>query len=107
MIRSTLAALLLLCAKAAAQAPDTPATAGYKHAMAGMMQGMDHPYSGDVDRDFVTGMLPHHQGAVGMARVELQFGHDPALLRLARQIVASQTREQAFMRRWLAQHPAP
>ena len=107
MIRTTLAALVLLCTAAAAQSPDSPATAGYKHAMEGMMHGMEHAYSGDADRDFVTGMLPHHQGAVDMARVELKYGRDPALLRLAREIVASQTREQAFMRRWLAQHPAP
>jgi uncharacterized protein (DUF305 family) len=42
-----------------------------------------------------------------MARVELRYGHDPALRRLARQIIASQTKEQAFMRAWLARHPAP
>ena len=107
MTRTTLAALLLLSGTAAAQTPDTPATTGYKHAMAAMMHGMEQPYSGDADRDFVTGMLPHHGGAVDMARVELKYGRDPALLRLARQIVASQMREQAFMRRWLAQHPAP
>ncbi len=106
MIRTSLA-VLLLCGTAHAQPADTPATAGYKQAMAAMMKGMDHPYSGNADRDFVTGMLPHHQGAVGMARVELQYGHDPALLRLAREIIASQTREEMFMRGWLARHPAP
>ena len=106
MIRTTLAGLLLLCGTAAAQTPETSATTAYKHAMATMMEHMEQPYTGDADRDFVTGMLPHHQGAVDMARVELRYGRDPALLKLAREIVASQTREQAFMRRWLAQHPA-
>jgi len=93
---------------AAAPMPaDSPSTAAYRQAMKTMMEHMDAPYSGDVDRDFVTGMLPHHQGAVDMAQVELQYGRDPALKRLARDIIASQTKEQAFMRSWLARHPLP
>jgi uncharacterized protein (DUF305 family) len=118
MIRQTLAILLLVGGTASAQmapmhhgdaAPggDSPSTAGYKQAMQGMMKGMDTPYTGDADHDFVTGMLPHHQGAVDMARVELQYGHDPVLKKLARDIIASQTKEQAFMRRWLDRHKAP
>ena len=107
MIRATLFALLLLAGTASAQQPDSPATTGYKKAMEGMMTGMDHPYSGNADRDFVTGMLPHHQGAVDMARVELQYGSDPELRKLAREIINSQTKEQIFMRQWLAQHKAP
>ena len=85
---------------------DTPATLADKQAMDKMMYAMDQPYFGDADRDFVTHMLPHHQGAIDMAQVELKFGHDPALLRLAREIVASQAKEEAFMRDWLAKHPA-
>ncbi len=107
MIRATLLSLVLLTGTAAAQQPDSPATTGYKRAMDGMMTGMDHPYTGNADRDFVTGMLPHHQGAVDMARVELRYGSDPALKTLARDIIASQTKEQAFMRQWLATHKAP
>ena len=107
MIRISLAMVLLLAGSVSAQTADTPATTAYKQAMDRMMHGMDHPYSGDADRDFVTGMLPHHQGAVDMARVELRYGHDASLERLARDIIASQTKEQAFMRQWLAHHPAP
>ena len=114
MIRTALAALLLSCAAASAQTPtissppagDTPATTAEKQVMATMMQGMDRPFSGNADRDFVAGMLPHHQGAVDMAGIELRYGRDPALRKLARAIIASQTKEQVFMRRWLAQHPA-
>jgi hypothetical protein len=84
-----------------------PSTTAYRRAMDTMMHGMDVPYTGNADHDFVTGMLPHHQGAVDMARVELQYGHDPALKKLARDIIASQSREQTFMRNWLARHPLP
>ena len=101
MLRSTLIALLLATAPALAQ---TPATDAYKQAMETMMKGMDQPYSGDPDRDFVNGMLPHHQGAIDMAKIELRYGRDPALRRLARDIVASQSKEEAFMRGWLARH---
>jgi uncharacterized protein (DUF305 family) len=65
------------------------------------------PMTGDADRDFVTMMIPHHQGAVEMARTELAFGKDPALRHLATLIVIAQRREIALMRRWLAAHPAP
>jgi uncharacterized protein (DUF305 family) len=90
----------------AAAAADSPSTTAYRHAMQTMMTGMNAPYSGDADRDFVTGMLPHHQGAIDMAKIELQYGHDPALRRLARDIIGAQAKERAFMHRWLAEHPA-
>lgn len=79
-----------------------------------MMESMDKmnkamssaPMTGDADHDFVVMMLPHHQGAVDMARFELAHGKDPALLKLAREIVAAQDKEIAFMKSWLAKHPA-
>jgi uncharacterized protein (DUF305 family) len=87
-------------------AAEAPSTAAYRHAMQTMMTGMNTPYSGDADRDFVTGMLPHHQGAIDMAKIELQYGHDPALHHLAREIIDSQAKERQFMHQWLAEHPA-
>jgi hypothetical protein len=54
--------------------------------------------TGDIDRDFVEMMVPHHQGAVDMAQAELRYGHDKRLRRLARQIVTTQQQEVAFMR---------
>jgi uncharacterized protein (DUF305 family) len=76
-------------------------------AMSKMMQGMNIKPSGDVDRDFAVMMIPHHQGAVDMAQAELQYGHSEQLRRIARQIIASQPKEIAAMRRTLGQHLPP
>ena len=62
-------------------------------AMNKMMADMTIKPTGDVDRDFVEMMVPHHQGAVGMAKAELKYGRNEQLRRLARQIVATQQRE--------------
>jgi uncharacterized protein (DUF305 family) len=62
-------------------------------------------YTGQADRDFVSGMLPHHQGAVDMAKVELKYGKDPQLRKLAQSIIESQEHEIALMEKWQAQHP--
>jgi hypothetical protein len=67
-------------------------------AMGKMMVGMKIKPTGDIDRDFVEMMVPHHQGAVDMAQSELKYGHDKRLRRLARQIVTTQQQEIAFMR---------
>ena len=81
-------------------------------AMTAGMTKMQHdmgaaPMTGDPDRDFVAMMLPHHQGAVDMAEIELKYGTDPKLKALARGIIAAQEKEIAFMQAWLAKHPAP
>jgi uncharacterized protein (DUF305 family) len=61
--------------------------------------------TGDPDKDFVAMMLPHHQGAVDMAKVELQYGRDPKLRALAEEIVEAQEKEIAEMKDWQAAHP--
>jgi uncharacterized protein (DUF305 family) len=76
----------------------------FKAADAKMMKDMDVPLTGDADKDFVAGMIPHHAGAVDMAEVELRYGKDPALKKLARDIVAAQNKEIAFMKQWQAKH---
>lgn len=63
-----------------------------------MHEGMDVAPSGDVDRDFMRMMIPHHQGAVDMARVLLKYGHDERLKRLAQSIIVEQGQEVAYMR---------
>ena len=83
-----------------------PASKAFKAADEKMMRGMTQPMTGDADRDFAAGMLPHHQGAVDMAKVELRYGKDPEMLRLARAIVAAQQKEIAQMQAWQARHAA-
>jgi uncharacterized protein (DUF305 family) len=66
------------------------------------MQGMQP--SGNPDKDFVQMMIPHHQGAIDMAKVELQYGKDPALKAIAEQIIAAQQKEIADFQAWLSEH---
>jgi hypothetical protein len=75
-------------------------------AMARMMAGMDVKPSHDIDRDFVAMMVPHHQGAVDMAVLELRYGKNEQLRRIAQEIVVDQQQEIAAMRLALGQ-PLP
>ena len=58
--------------------------------------------SGNPDVDFVRMMIPHHQGAIDMAEVELKYGKDESRKALARQIIEAQKKEIAEMKDWLA-----
>jgi uncharacterized protein (DUF305 family) len=80
-------------------------TDAFKAADDKMMHDMSAPeYTGDADKDFVAHMIPHHQGAIEMAQVELKYGKDPELKRLAQNIIKAQHDEIAFMHRWQAKH---
>ena len=105
----SLAALTSIAATSSAIA----AVDGFDAQMAAAMTRMHHammlPPSGDPDRDFAAMMIPHHQGAIDMARVQLQYGKDPRLRRLAQGIIVEQAQEIAVMQQILdetsATHP--
>ena len=78
-----------------------PASMAFAKANAAMHSGMDIEFSGNTDADFARGMIPHHQGAVEMAKIELEFGKDPELRKLAEDIIKAQETEIAFMKDWL------
>lgn len=83
----------------------SPSTQAFKERGDQMMKNMSAPpYTGDTDKDFVAHMIPHHQGAVSMAQVELKYGKDPDMKRLARSIIKAQNEEITYMKKWQGKH---
>ena len=81
-----------------------PSTAEFEAGATRMHSGMAITYTGNTDIDFARGMIPHHQGAIDMAQVQLRHGKDPAMRKLATEIIQAQEKEIAFLRNWLAKH---
>jgi uncharacterized protein (DUF305 family) len=79
----------------------SPSTKAYQSAMERMHSDMALSYSGNADVDFARGMIPHHQGAIDMARTELQYGKDPELRKLAQDVIDTQQKEMVFLNAWL------
>jgi uncharacterized protein (DUF305 family) len=125
----SLTTAILLSASAAALAeealPEACGAAHMGHDMAGMTDtsGMNeiqkayaaamdkmHPamaagvMAEDPDVAFICGMIPHHQGAIDMAKIELQYGKDSWAKEMAQKVIDAQTQEIADMRKWLADH---
>lgn len=86
----------------AAAHQDNPAVAAYKAANDQMHEDMAMSFTGDPDVDFAQGMIPHHEGAIAMAEILLEYGEDEEIRQLAEEIIAAQESEIAFLKAWLA-----
>jgi uncharacterized protein (DUF305 family) len=94
----------------AALAQMEPRAMSFMHAMKDSMERMDNgmksaPMNGNIDHDFATMMIPHHQGAIDMAKAELLYGKDPVMRRLAEEIVVDQQSEIQAMQLWFSKQP--
>lgn len=79
-----------------------PSSRAFADVNSKMHEAMDITFTGNADRDFIAGMIPHHQGAIAMAKVVLAFGKDAEVRKLAEEIIRAQESEIAWMRQWQA-----
>jgi uncharacterized protein (DUF305 family) len=81
-----------------------PASMAFMEANTRMHEMMAIEFTGNADVDFIKGMIPHHQGAVEMAKIVLEHGTDPEVKKLAEGIIAAQEAEIKWMTEWLAKN---
>ena len=100
------ASLAAICVPAQAEKPIAEFKAENIAAMGKMMAGMAIKSSNDVDHDFATMMIAHHQGAIDMAEAELRHGTNEQLRRIAQEIIVDQQQEIVAMRVALGDAPS-
>lgn len=83
---------------------DNSSTNAYREVNTRMHSRMSINFTGNTDTDFILGMIPHHQGAVDMAKVVLQYGSDPEVRQLAEDVISAQESEIKRMSEWLSKH---
>jgi len=83
---------------------DSPSSKAFQEANAKMHKDMAMELTGNADVDFVRGMIPHHQGAIDMAKIVLEHGKDPEIRKLAEEVIKAQEGEIAMMKEWLAKN---
>ena len=82
----------------------SPSSHAFAEANAKMHKDMMVKMTGNADIDFVRGMIPHHQGAIDMAKIELKYGKDPEIRKLAEAVIKAQEAEIAEMNAWLSKN---
>ena len=100
------AVALLATASMTAAADLSPGSKALEAANATMHEAMSVEMTGDVDIDFMRSMIPHHQGAIDMAKIVIENGKDPEVKKLADEIIKAQEAEIAFIKTWLARNGA-
>jgi hypothetical protein len=84
---------------------ETSSTVAYRAVLAHSGIHMAIPFTGNADQDFVGNMVPFHQAAIDLAEVELKYGHNPEVRRIARRIIVQDEHENDEMNAWLLSHP--
>jgi hypothetical protein len=90
--------LLFIAPPVQGEGPEAAFLAEMGKAMGAMMAAMDSSPTGDVDKDFVDLMLPHHQGAIDMSVALLKYGKNERLKRIAQEIIVEQQQEISAMK---------
>jgi uncharacterized protein (DUF305 family) len=83
----------------------TQAEGGANSSNLGMREYHEDAGTGSIDRDFAALLVPHHQNSIQLARAELEYGRDKALVQAASQVILDQQREINQAQAWLTQHP--